>query len=65
MGAGAVSSVCISDCNIVLFASETRSHALDYAALVQREKSVYYVCLSTHEIASHMIRDDLTSGWLK
>lgn len=48
-----------------VFASDTQSHVLDYAALVQQEKSVYYVCLGTDERASHVIRDDLTSGWSK
>lgn len=33
--------------------------------LLQERKSVYYVCLSMDERARHMIRDDLTSGWLK
>lgn len=47
------------------FASETWTHVLDCAALVQRENTVYYVCLGTDERAGHMMRDDLISGWLK
>lgn len=32
--------------------------------LLCEEKSVYRVCLGTEEQASHMIRDDVTGGWM-